>query len=88
MQVPLTKLMAEYERYYPGGLADLPLPRSPEDFFAFYENSGAYVCANRAGTTWKFSLAGGDYGKGPSIAAWLDAFFESGPMGPTWVSGN
>lgn len=83
-QVSLSKLAAEYETYYPGGLADLPMPKAPNTFFTFYESSGAYVCTNAAGATWKFSLTGGDYGKGPALATWLDRFFDAGPFGPKW----
>jgi hypothetical protein len=89
-QIRLSDLARQYEGYYPGALAADPacLPRDPSAYFAVYENSGAYVCTNRNGRTWSFSLTGGDYGEGPSIASWLDRFFEAGPFGPTWPVGN
>ncbi len=84
----LADLASEYDRYYPGALADLPMPATPRAFHAIYEDSGAYVCASPAGDTWRFSLCGGDYGPGPPVTEWIDAFFEAGPLGRTWPVGN
>lgn len=87
-QQTLARLGAQLERTCPGELAALPMPTRPETFHAFYECSGAYVCADRSGATWNFSLAGGDYGAGPPVDAWLDGFFEKGPFGQGWPIGH
>lgn len=85
----LSDLFAEYQRYYPDPAdQDLPLPDDPSTYFTFYENSGAYVCANAAGETWALSLSGGDYGPLEPLGAWLDKFFSAGPFGPSWTIGN
>lgn len=87
-QLPLSQLAEAFERTYPGELAALPMPENVDGFWAFYENSGAYLCVDRGGATWKFSAIGGDYGPGPPVGAWLDTFFEQGPFGEAWPVGN
>ncbi len=90
-QRSLTDVVREHERMLKGSLGDFwsepDLPRDPGSYFAFYEDSGQYVFADKAGRGWQYSQTGGDFGSVRSVGRWLDEFFTSRTPDRLYTSG-